>query len=65
MDLFTTPICRQLRDVAMALPFDQQRRQQEALALHGVLGEAYLPELLAAFEVPNVDEILQRIRPAN
>ena len=52
-------------DVAMALPFDQQRRQQEALALHGVLGEAYLPELLAAFEVPNVDEILQRIRPAN
>ncbi len=51
-------------DVAMAMPFDAQRKQAEAQALFQAVGEPYMAELLDAFEVPNKDEILQRIEAA-
>jgi len=49
-------------DVAMAMPFDAQRKQAEAQTLFDAIGVHYLPELLDAFEVPNKEEILQRVR---
>jgi len=46
--------------VGTALPFDQERRKQDAERLFTHLGMAYLPELLDAFEIENKEEILAR-----
>ena len=48
-------------DVAMAMPFDQNRKKNEAVTLFKAVGPDYLPELLDAFNVVNKDEILQRL----
>ncbi len=45
-------------EVATAMPFDRERRKEEAIALYGVIGVPFLPQLLDAFERPDKDEIL-------
>jgi len=45
-------------EVATALPFDRERRKEEALKLYEVIGIPFLPQLLDAFERPDKDEII-------
>lgn len=45
-------------EVGTALPFDEERKKQEALNLVQVLGEAYIPRLLEAFDVHHPGEVL-------
>jgi len=47
-------------EAGSTLPFDRQARKADALSLYNVLGVAYLPELLDAYEVKNKQEVLQR-----
>ena len=48
-------------EIGTMLPFDEERQQAKASALFDVIGPAYLPELLEAFDVDNPDEILARV----
>lgn len=47
--------------VGQALPYDRERSRRDARELYGVLGAAYLPELLEAYAVPNKQEVLARV----
>jgi hypothetical protein len=46
--------------IGTALPFDKERKRQEALQLYEILGPPYLPDLLDAWEVPDADKLLQK-----
>lgn len=47
-------------EMGSTLPYDKELRKADAMALYGVLELAYLPELLEAYEVKNIQEVLQR-----
>lgn len=47
------------------LPFDKQRHKDEAMQKMQVVGPAYMPRFLEAFDEPNPDELLQSIPIAN
>lgn len=49
-------------EAGSTLPFDKERKKEDALAVNQVLMTAgpYLPEVLDAYEVKNRDEVLQR-----
>jgi len=49
-------------EVATTLPYDRERSKQDYLTLAQVLGvPAVLPELLKAFDIPNANEVMQRV----
>lgn len=48
-------------DVTSTLPYENERRKQEALQLYQILGPAYIDRVLDAYEVKNKDEILDKI----
>lgn len=48
-------------EVGTSLPFDRERKKQDAQTLFGLLGPAYLLQLLDAFEVKDKDAILAKL----
>jgi hypothetical protein len=59
-DLLVADLDLQIESVT-DLPYDQQRNQEKAVALYGIIGLPYLDRLLEAFEVKDAEELLQRI----
>lgn len=49
-------------EVSTTMPFDTERRKQDAMALFGVLGPAYLEQLLSAYEVKDSDKVMEDYR---
>ena len=45
-------------EIGTSLPFDQEIEQQKALTLFQTVGLAYLPQLLKAFEVKDINKVL-------
>ena len=48
-------------EVATTLPFDRERRKDDALTLYGVIGMPFLEALLDAFERKDKEDILERV----
>lgn len=46
-------------EVTTTLPFDTERTKQDAAALFGIIGMPYLRRLLEAYDVHDIDELLQ------
>jgi len=49
-------------ETTTSLPFDRERKKQDAEKLFAAIGPPYLPELLEAYEVPNAPEVLARVK---
>lgn len=47
-------------DVGPALPLDREQKKLDAAQLYELIGEAFLPNLLQAYEVPEQEEVLAR-----
>lgn len=48
--------------VASALPFDRERRKNDALTLFKIVGRPYLEKVLQAFEVDDIPALMQEIQ---
>lgn len=48
-------------EVGTSLPFDEERKKEEALTLLQTIGPAFTEKVLDAFNIANKDEILQKI----